>query len=98
MSEQRLNLVPDREMVRLVISLENNEDFQALMKQMETRSAGLSEWSCYVEDLTRLRWAQGRVSEMMDWLRLWHGRREWKQHLEAQDIANNAVGDGDGTL
>ena len=99
MSEQRLNMVPTEEMVRLVISLENNEDFQALMKQMEARSDGLAVWACLVEDEVKLRWAQGRVTEMQDWLRLWHGRRSWKQHFETQrTAADDGVQGGGGIL
>ena len=87
MSEQRLNLVPSRELVRLAILLEGNEDFQAFMKQMQDRAEGLALWACLVEDETKVRWAQGRVAEMMDWLRLWHGRRDWKALFNAQDTA-----------
>lgn len=91
MSEQRLNFIPSREMVRLVISLENNEDFQAFMKQMKERAEGLALWACLVEDEAKVRWAQGRVSEMIDWLRLWEKRREYREFFNAQDAANDGA-------
>ena len=91
MSEQRLNMMPTRELARLVISLEGNEDFQALMKHMQERADGLAMWACLVEDEVKMRWAQGRVSEMIDWLRLWTGRREVRQFFETQDAASDGV-------
>lgn len=91
MSEQRLNLAVTDELVRRMIALEGNEDFAALMKLMQSRAEGLAMWSSIVEHEVRVRWAQGRVAEMMDWLRLWHGRREFKRALEAQAAAKEGL-------
>lgn len=84
MSEQRLNLTATDALVRCVTALENNEDFVELMKLMRSRAEGLALWSSLVENETKVRWAQGRVAEMTDWLRLWHGRKEWKRLLETK--------------
>lgn len=92
MSEQRLNLVPTETLVRAMIALEGNEDFVALMLLMKDRSEGLSLWSSLVENDVKLRWAQGRVQEMNDWLQLWDGRREFKRQLELLQTAREVDG------
>ena len=84
MSNQRLNLVPTDKLLRVMSALAANEDFVELMKLMQDRAEGLSMWSSAVKSKTKLRWAQGRVAEMMDWLYLWHNHREIKRHMELE--------------
>jgi hypothetical protein len=74
-----------------MISLEGNEEFVSLMKQMQDRVEGLGLWSAYVKKKTTVRWAQGRMAEMTEWLQLWHGRRELKRQLEAQQAMKEGM-------
>lgn len=80
------NFVPTPEILRAMIALEDNQDFHSLMRSLDNRAGALSAWSCATEDVTQMRWIQGRVQELSEFISVFMHRKRWKTELEKQNI------------
>ena len=90
----KLDITP--EVIRAMIALEDNRDFQYLMKVMHDRVDSVAAWSCMPSDMTyeQRSWMQGRVQEMADWLYAWTHRRSWRETLRPDPPDGKMGSDG----
>ena len=78
MSQPRpIGVEKTKELMLLLVSLEDNRVFQDLMKYLRRRAEGLALWGAYLPDDTQTRWAQGRVQELSELLHAWEQRQEY---------------------